>query len=249
MRYAAELEYDGSGFHGWQTQSHARSVQDCVETAFSKVADESVKVICSGRTDAGVHALAQVVHFETTASRKADEWLRGANANLPEDVAAHWVRPVDDDFHARFSARRRCYRYTIWNRAERSAVHRRIAANVHHPLDIGAMHRAAQALVGEHDFSSFRAAGCQSRSPVRRIFSVGVRRDNEFVEMVVCADAFVQHMVRNIAGVLIAVGAGVQPEAWVGEVLAHCDRTRGGITADACGLCFISVDYDARYGL
>lgn len=249
MKYAVEIEYDGGNFHGWQTQSHARNVQDCVEAAFSKVADETVKVICSGRTDAGVHALAQVAHFETGVHREASAWLRGANAGLPEDVVVHRVKPVDDDFHARFSALRRCYRYAILNLPERSALHRRTAAHVYHPLDAGAMHRAARVLIGEHDFSSFRAAGCQSRSPVRRVFSINVRRRGELVEIIVCADAFLQQMVRNIAGTLIAVGIGKQPEAWVEEVLMLRDRARAGVTADARGLCLVSVAYDARYGL
>ncbi len=249
MRYAAGIEYDGGDFHGWQTQSHARNVQDCVEAAFSKVAAEPVAVVCSGRTDAGVHALEQVVHFDARAQRRPSEWRRGANANLPEDVAVHWVKPVDDDFHARFSARRRCYGYVILNRPERSALHRRTATHVHRPLDAGAMRRAAQAVVGEHDFSSFRAAGCQARSPVRRVFSVDTRRAGEFVEIIVCADAFLQQMVRNIAGVLIAVGAGAQPEAWVGEVLARRDRTQGGVTAAGCGLYLLGVEYAARYGI
>ncbi len=249
MKYAAGIEYDGACFYGWQSQSHARNVQDCVEAAFSKVADETVEVICSGRTDAGVHALCQVVHFETDVLRETVEWLRGANANLPDDVAVHWVKPVASDFHARFSARRRCYRYVILNRSTRSALHRNRSAWEYRPLDAAAMHRAAQALVGEHDFSAFRAAGCQSRSPVRRVFSVDVRRDGEFVQVTICADAFLQKMVRNVAGTLIAIGAGEQPEAWAGQVLACRDRTRGGVTADGCGLYLLGVEYDERYGL
>ena len=249
MKYAAGIEYDGACFYGWQTQSHARNVQDCVEAAFSKVADETVEVTCSGRTDAGVHALCQVVHFETGAHRETIEWLRGANANLPEDVAVRWIKSVADDFHARFSARRRCYRYVILNRPTRSALHRHRSAWEYRRLDVAAMHRAAQALVGEHDFSAFRAAGCQSRSPVRRVFSVAVRRDGEFVQITICADAFLQHAVRNVAGVLIAIGVGARPEAWAGEVLASRDRTRGGVTADAGGLYLLGAEYDECYGL
>ena len=249
MKYAAGLEYDGTCFYGWQSQSHARNVQDCVAAAFSKIAAAPVKVICCGRTDTGVHALGQVVHFETEVQREMSEWLRGANANLPEDVAVQWVKPVDDDFHARFSARRRRYCYVILNRGERPALQRNASVWINRPLDADAMHRAAQALVGEHDFSSFRAAGCQSRSPVRHLLSIEVRREGELVQIGVCADAFLQHMVRNIAGVLIAIGSGEQSEGWAGEVLALCDRTQGGVTANPCGLYLLGAEYEARYGL
>ena len=239
----AEVEYDGTDFHGWQTQPHARNIQDYIEAALSQVADQTVKVVCAGRTDAGVHALGQVIHFDSDARRATSEWLRGANANLPGDIAVHWVKPTRDDFHARYSARRRRYRYVILNRAERPALQRRNSAWIHRPLDADAMQRAAQALVGEHDFSSFRAAGCQSHSPLRRVFGVELRRDGELVVMTICADAFLHHMVRNIAGVLIAVGGGDRPESWVGEVLAHRDRKQGGVTADARGLYLLDVEY------
>ena len=252
MKYAAGIEYDGTRFSGWQIQSHAPSVQAAVEEALSKVADVAVEVVASGRTDAGVHAIGQVAHFESGVAREPREWLRGANANLPDDVALRWVRPVAGDFHARFSARRRGYRYVILNRAERSPLYRYRSAFVHQPLDADAMRRSAQALVGEHDFSSFRAAGCRSRSPVRRVFEIVVRRcpnAKEFIEITVTADAFVQHMVRNVAGALIAVGAGERPGAWVAELLAARDRTRGGVTADACGLYLLGVEYDEHYKL
>ena len=249
MKYAAGIEYDGTCFYGWQTQAHVRNVQDCIESAFSKVADASIKITCAGRTDAGVHAIEQIVHFKTEVCRALPEWHNGANANLPEDVAVLWVKPVDDDFHARFSARRRCYRYVILNRPIRSALHRHTSAWVCRQMDEDAMHRAAQVFLGEHDFSSFRAAGCQSRSPVRSVLSIKVSRNGEFVEITVYADAFLQHMVRNIAGVLIAIGTGEKPESWAREVLMSCDRTQGGVTADSCGLYMLGIEYDEKYGI
>ena len=250
MKYAVGIEYDGTDFCGWQIQPHIRSVQSCVEAAFSKVAAGApVKFVGAGRTDSGVHALGQVAHFETNAQRGVLSWLRGANANLPEDVAVLWVKPVPDDFHARFSALRRHYRYVIFNHAERSALYRRTSVRVCRPLDESAMHRAAQALVGEHDFSSFRAQGCQSHNPVRRVLFIRVCRQGGFVQLTICANAFLQHMVRNIAGVLIAIGVGDRPVAWAGEVLARRDRKQGAITAGSRGLYLTDVEYAPRFGL
>ncbi len=249
MKYAVGIEYDGTDFCGWQIQSHARSVQSCVETAFSQVAGAPMKLVGAGRTDSGVHALTQVAHFGTDVQRDIFSWLRGANAHLPEDVAVLWVKPVSDDFHARFSALRRYYRYVIFNHPERSALYRRTSVRVHRPLDESAMHRAAQALVGEHDFSSFRAQGCQADSPIRQVFSIRVCRREKFVWLTVCANAFLQRMVRNIAGVLIAIGVGDRPEAWAAEVLARRDRRQGGITAGSCGLYLTDVEYAPRFGL
>jgi len=249
MRWALGIEYDGAGFHGWQSQGDVRTVQDCVEQALSRVADEPIGVQCAGRTDAGVHATGQVVHFETGARRAERSWLLGANVNLPDDVSVLWARPVRDDFNARYSAESRCYRYEILNRTTRSALQRRRAVWFHHPLDVARMHRAGQALLGEHDFSSFRAQGCQATSPVRRVMRLGVCREGERVILEIQANAFLHHMVRNIAGVLMAIGRGEQAESWVGEVLRRRDRAQGGVTAPPDGLYLVGVEYPPHFGI
>ncbi|MEJ2591037.1 MAG: tRNA pseudouridine(38-40) synthase TruA [Candidatus Thiodiazotropha sp.] len=249
MKIALGVEYDGSAFHGWQFQGDVRSVQESLELALSRVADHPVTVHCAGRTDTGVHATGQVVHFETAAVRSDRSWILGTNSNLPDDVSVSWARQMPDDFHARFSAVGRHYQYRIINRGYRSALWRNRAVWIHHPLDAAAMHRAAQRLVGTHDFSSYRALGCQAKHPVRTIHSLTVRREGEMVVMDVHANAFLHHMVRNIAGVLIAVGKGEQAETWAEEVLALRDRTLGGVTAPPQGLCLTRVDYPPEFGL
>ena len=249
MRICAVVEYDGTEFFGWQSQSHSRNVQDCVQDALSKVADQPIVTVCAGRTDAGVHAWRQVIHFDTDASRAPHEWLRGANANLPNDVCLRWVQEVADDFHARSDAIRRYYRYVILNDDVPSALLRNSCAHIARPLDAEAMHEAAQPLIGEHDFSGYRSAGCQSRSPVRKVESLRVHRDGRFIYIDICANAFVQHMVRNIAGVLIKVGHGDRPCDWPAEVLAQRDRTVGGVTAPGNGLYLVGVEYDKRHSL
>ncbi|MBW3568457.1 MAG: tRNA pseudouridine(38-40) synthase TruA [Proteobacteria bacterium] len=249
VRIAAGVEYDGSAFAGWQSQPHAPSVQDAVEAALSRVANHAVKVVCAGRTDAGVHAFGQVVHFDTDATRSQRSWVLGANSTLPASVNINWTRDVDEQFHARFGAVARTYRYVILNRWVRSAVHASRATWVHETLDAQVMHRAAQLLRGEHDFSSFRALACQAKSPVRTVERIDVRRENEWVILEITANAFLHHMVRNIAGVLIAVGKGERPEAWVQEVLDHKDRELGGVTAPPHGLYFIGPRYPERFDL
>lgn len=248
-RIAAGIEYDGSLFAGWQTQPHAPSVQDAVESAFSKVADHEVHVVCAGRTDAGVHGLNQVVHFDAAASRRQRSWVLGANSNLPASVNVCWTREMPDDFHARFSAIARSYRYVILNRWVRSAVHATRATWIHEPLDAAAMHRAAQHLRGEHDFSAYRALACQAKSPVRTIESIDVSRSGEWVTLEVTANAFLHHMVRNIAGVLIAIGKGEQVETWTREVLGRRDRSLGGVTAPPQGLYFVGPRYPERFAI
>jgi len=243
VRLAAGVEYDGSVFFGWQRQRQSPTVQACIEQALGQVADHAVVVHCAGRTDTGVHALAQVVHFDTPARRSERSWVLGANCQLPPGVVLRWVRPVPGEFHARYSAARRSYCYRILNRSVPSALDRARVAWIRRPLDADRMHQAAQVLVGEHDFSSFRASGCQARSPVRRIHSIAVGRRGSEVRINVQANAFVYHMVRNIVGVLIAVGEGRQDEHWVEEVLEARDRTRGGITAPAEGLYFLGPLY------
>jgi tRNA pseudouridine38-40 synthase len=249
MRYAVGVEYDGSGYAGWQHQGHARTVQQVVEAAFARVADHPVAVVAAGRTDAGVHATGQVIHFESDAARSERAWLLGVNSNLPPDVSLAWLKPVPDAFHARFSALARGYRYVILNRATRSGLLRARATWIHAPLDAAAMHEAAQALLGEHDFSAYRAAACQSRTPMRRVDAVEVRRDGEFVTLEITANAFLHHMVRNVAGVLLEIGRGERPVAWAAEILAGRERAAAGVTAPPDGLYLADVAYPAEYGL
>jgi tRNA pseudouridine38-40 synthase len=249
MRVACAVEYDGAGYAGWQRQPHARSVQAVVERALSFVADQPIQVSCAGRTDAGVHATWQVIHFDTDALRSERSWLLGVNANLPDDVRLVWVQPVDDEFHARFSARARSYRYVILNRDVPGALLRRRVAWEHRPLDEADMQRAAAYLVGEHDFSSFRAVACQAKSPVRTVHRLNVVRSGEMLYLDIQANAFLHHMVRNIAGVLLSVGRGDRPAEWVHEVLQRRDRARGGVTAPASGLYLVGVSYPPEYGV
>ncbi|MGB5740588.1 MAG: tRNA pseudouridine(38-40) synthase TruA [Woeseia sp.] len=243
MRLAMGIEYDGTSYNGWQRQRVGHGVQAVLEKALTIVANEAIEVFCAGRTDTGVHATAQVVHFDTNAMRGERGWLLGANSNLPDDVNVCWVRPVPDTFHARYSANARSYRYLILNRLVRSSLLRHRAWWVHSPLNVQRMQQAAHLLLGEHDFSAFRAAGCQARSTVREITELTVERHAEWLTITVTANAFLQHMVRNISGLLVAVGAGDRPPVWAGEVLASLDRTQGGVTAPAHGLTLIDVSY------
>ncbi len=249
MRIAAGIEYDGSGFSGWQLQAGARTVQAAVEQAFATVADQPVRAITAGRTDAGVHAACQVVHFDTNAHRSDYSWTRGATSNLPEDVACLWTRVVDADFHARFSATERRYRYVILNRSIRPTFLARRVAWERRPLDVQRMQLAADLLLGEHDFSAFRAVGCQAKSPVRELRRLDVFRRAGFICIDAHANAFLQHMVRNLAGVLLSIGAGERAPEWAGEVLATRDRTRGGVTAPPEGLYLTGIIYPAKYEL
>ncbi len=243
MRIAIGIEYDGTAYNGWQRQKSGIGVQQCVEDALTEVANESVEVVCAGRTDTGVHASGQVAHFDTTAERSQRGWLLGANSNLPDDISVSWVRPVSDDFHARFSATSRSYRYLILNRLVRSALHRHRAWWVHQPLDAAAMHEAAQALIGEHDFSAFRAAGCQAATPNREVTSIAVHRDGDWLTLAVTANAFLQHMVRNITGTLVAIGMGEESIGWCRQVLEGRDRRQGGVAAPPHGLTLVRVTY------
>lgn len=249
MRLAVGIEYDGTAYNGWQKQKSGTGIQERVEEALSAVADHALEVTCAGRTDTGVHASAQVAHFDTTSQRSARGWLLGANSNLPDDIAVTWVTAVPDDFHARFSATARSYRYRILNRLVRSALHRHRAWWVHQPLDAGRMHEAAQALLGEHDFSAFRAAGCQASTATRELRSIRVSRDGDWVLIDVTANAFLQHMVRNITGTLAAIGTGEEDVGWAGEVLAGRDRRRAGVAAPPQGLMLVAVEYPAALQL
>jgi len=244
QRWAAAIEYDGAAFHGWQTQQEGvRTVQESLSSALSYVADHPIDVVCAGRTDTGVHGLSQIVHFDTSARRPERAWVLGSNTRLPEDINVRWVSPVPQQFHARYSATARSYRYVFWNRPPRTALGRHRAAWVYHPLDAQRMHDAAQALVGEHDFSAFRAVACQSHTPWRHVDGIRVQRQGDLLCMDIRANAFLHHMVRNIAGVLMAVGKGEAGLDWPAQVLASRDRRQGGITAPAQGLYFVGVDY------
>ncbi len=247
MRIAAILEYDGSNFSGWQRQEDARSVQQCVEEALSKVANEPIAVTVAGRTDAGVHALAQVIHFDTTAARNGHSWVRGAVSNLPDDVALLWAEEVDAGFHARFSATGRRYHYVILNRLIRPTYLRGRVTWEYRLLDVAAMRESAKYLIGTHDFSSFRSAECQAKSPVRELRDLEVERHGEFVHIRVYANAFLQHMVRNIAGVLMDIGAGERKPGWAKAVLEAHDRTQGGVTAPPDGLYLTDIEYPEQF--
>ncbi|QIK36832.1 tRNA pseudouridine(38-40) synthase TruA [Caldichromatium japonicum] len=248
-RIALGVEYDGTDFQGWQVQSGVRTVQAVLEEAIARVADHPVQVQAAGRTDAGVHAIEQVVHFDTRACRSERAWVLGVNTHLPPDVAVRWAHPVTDDFHARFSATGRHYRYQILMRRTRSPLERHRAVWVHEPLDLERMQRAAQALIGEHDFSSFRALSCQAKSPIRRVFYLELEQQDEHIALAIGANGFLHHMVRNIAGVLIAIGRGEAPVDWTAELLRLKDRRLGGVTAPPQGLYFVRADYPERCGL
>ncbi|GAB3344836.1 tRNA pseudouridine(38-40) synthase TruA [Chromohalobacter beijerinckii] len=248
-RIALGVEYDGSAYCGWQRLTQAPSVQAALEAALSKIANTPVQALCSGRTDTGVHATRQIVHFDAPVPRTQKAWLFGANAKLPRDIAVRWVVPVADDFHARLSALARRYRYVILNQPSRPVLERANATWCREPLDAERMHAAAQALIGEQDFSSFRAAGCQSKSSHRHVHFIEVRRYGPMIVIDIQANAFLHHMIRNIAGALVAVGRGDHPTTYPGELLALRDRTQGNVTAPGCGLHFVDVYYDERFQL
>ncbi|MHB1950774.1 MAG: tRNA pseudouridine(38-40) synthase TruA [Acidiferrobacteraceae bacterium] len=248
-RIAAVLEYDGSGFRGWQHQGDGQSLQEAVENALAQVADHPVRVAVAGRTDAGVHALRQVIHFDPQAVRSDHSWLRGANTHLPRGVSVLWVRRVDPSFHARFSALARHYRYVILNRPVRPALLSGRVSWDYRRLDAVRMQEAAGALIGTHDFTSFRAIQCQAKSPVREVSRLTVARRGDLVTVDISANGFLHHMVRNIAGVLMAIGANERGTDWAGEVLKARDRTCAGVTAPPDGLYLLGVDYPERFGI
>ena len=251
LRVAMAVEYNGSAYCGWQTQKKpaVATVQSELEKALSRVAGQSVKVYCAGRTDSGVHASGQIIHFEPGVERSEKAWVMGANSNLPRDIAVQWARPVSDDFHARFSALTRTYRYIICNKPVKPALAYYQLTWVKEPLDCELMDREAQCLLGEHDFSSYRGAGCQSRSPFRNVHSISCTRRGDIVTIEITANAFLLHMVRNIAGVLIAVGRATAPSGWAKAVLEAKDRTAGGVTAAPNGLYLVAVEYPERFAL
>lgn len=250
MRIAMAVEYDGSGYSGWQLQKEtSNTIQGVVETAISKVADQPIRIHVAGRTDAGVHATGQIIHFDTQAERTERSWVFGANANLPNDVVMLWARPVSEAFHARFSAVRRSYRFVIFNRTVRPTFLAGRVTWTHKQIDIVPMIEASKCLLGEHDFSSFRAVGCQANSPVRTITRLEISQTGPYTYIDIEANAFLYHMVRNIAGVLMEIGAGEAVPEWCSEVLKLRDRTQGGVTAPAAGLYLVGVEYPEEFGL
>ena len=250
MRYAACIEYDGAAFHGWQSlKSGLPTIQAAVEAAIGKVANHPVAVICAGRTDSGVHGSRQIIHFDTTSVRDDRGWVYGSNANLPDTIAMRWVKPVSTAFHARFSALARRYRYIIYNNPIRPAHLCRGVTWNYRPLDIDRMREAGRYLVGEHDFTSYRAVQCQAKNPVRTIHHLELNRFGDLIIMDVMANAFLHHMIRNIAGVLMAIGHGKYEPIWAKEVLAARDRRAGAVTAPPWGLYFVDVSYPDEFAL
>ena len=248
-RVAALVEYDGTDYAGWQSQTHSRSIQDAVEAAISYVAGHKVTAVCAGRTDTGVHAIGQVIHFDTEAVRTPRAWVLGANTRLAADIALQWAGEVTVGFHARHAALRRSYRYYILNRSARSGLHRRRAAWIHRPLDAEAMNGAAQRLCGEHDFSAFRSVQCQSKTAVRRIHSVKVQRRGDCVWLEIEANGYLHHMVRNIVGTLMEVQALADPAAAMDTIVAGLNRRFAGATAPPEGLYLWQVEYPANFAI
>ena len=248
-RIAMGIEYDGSHFVGWQSQREGETVQQNVERALSKVANHPVKIFCAGRTDTGVHANEQVIHFETSAYRKHYSWIFGCNTNLPKSISSLWAVDVPESFHARFSAIQRSYRYTILNRKIRPSILNNYVSFVSQPLDDLRMQQAAQNLLGKHDFTSYRTVACQAKSPVRTLYKLEVTREGEFIHLDLQADGFLHHMVRNIAGVLIKIGAGEAGVEWSREVLEHKNRCLGGVTASSKGLYLKKISYPDEFNL
>lgn len=249
MRVALALEYAGHAFCGFQSQSTGCGVQDTVTRALGEIADHPVRIVAAGRTDAGVHAASQIVHFDTEAVRPETAWVRGVNAHLPPTASVLWARPVADEFHARFAAIARHYSYLLLTRPQRPGLFAPYVGWYHAPLDIGAMREGARYLAGTHDFSSFRAAECQAKSPVKTLTLVTIEQQQALVRFEFSANAFLHHMIRNLVGALVSVGTGKHPPAWLADLLAARDRTRAPATFAATGLYFAGADYDPRFAL
>jgi len=256
MRLALGIEYDGSAFHGWQRQNGLRTVQECIEKALARVANQAITVVVAGRTDAGVHAGGigdgigiggQVAHFDPPVYRPQHAWLMGANCYLPADIAIQWICAVPEDFHARFSATARHYRYFIYNARTRPALNRTRITWERRQLNITPMRLAAQYLIGTHDFSAYRAQGCQAKTPIRTLYQLAINQEGRIFTIDAIANAFLHHMVRNLVGVLVTIGAGEHPPGWAGDILASLDRGQGGVTAPAEGLHLVGVEYPARF--
>lgn len=249
MRIALMVEYDGSQYHGWQAQAGLRTVQQALERALSHVADHEISVVCAGRTDTGVHATNQIIHFDSEKERTIRSWIHGANSFLPKDVCVKWGREMPDNFHARFSATSRRYQYVVYNAPIRPALLRSNVTWQYRQLDHRLMHEASQHLLGEQNFTSFRSVECQSKTPMRHVHHLQVTRKGDLIIIDISANAFLHHMVRNIAGVLIAVGSGRKPVSWVHDVLCAQDRTLGAETAPPYGLYLVEVVYPAAFNV
>ena len=249
MRITLGIEYCGTNFRGWQSQAGGGTVQDVLEAALAQIAGEKIGVLCAGRTDAGVHATHQVAHFDTTVERPISAWVRGVNSHLPSGVAVRWAQPVGDEFHARFSARGRRYRYLLLNRPQRPGLWQGRLGWFHLPLDLAAMREASLRLLGEHDFSAFRAAECQAKSPIKTLTRAEVRQSGNLLIFDFEASAFLHHMVRNLVGTLVYIGKGAQSPAWIDELLQMRDRTRAAPTFSPDGLYFRGPIYEAHWGL
>ncbi|HAT7920843.1 TPA: tRNA pseudouridine(38-40) synthase TruA [Legionella pneumophila] len=249
MRIALVVEYDGSQYHGWQAQTGLHTIQQAVEFALSKVADSSISVVCAGRTDTGVHATNQVIHFDCEKDRSIRAWIHGANTFLPKDICVKWGKEMPENFHARYSAVSRRYRYVIYNGSIRPGLLRGNVTWQYRQLDHRLMQQGGQCLLGENDFTSFRSVECQSNTPMRNIHQLQVTRHGDLVVLDITANAFLHHMVRNIAGVLIAVGSGKHPVGWVKDVLNAKDRKLGAETAPSYGLYLVQVTYPKEFGL
>jgi tRNA pseudouridine38-40 synthase len=247
MRVALGIEYSGCHYFGWQKQDISPTVQEALESALSEVADEKIHVICAGRTDTGVHALQQVVHFDTSVQRETKAWQLGANTKLPKDIAVTWALNVDDEFHARFSAENRTYQYLILNRRARPAVYNGLVTWEYQKLDFDRMKQASLCLLGEHDFTSFRASACQAKSPIRTIHQLDIKQSGDWYLITISANAFLHHMVRNISGVLMAIGKGKKEIIWCNEVLESKDRKAAGVTAPPHGLYLVDIKYPEKY--
>lgn len=249
MRIALGLEYDGRAFRGWQSQRDGLTVQDALECALAEIAGSTVNTLCAGRTDAGVHATQQVVHFDTSVERPLTAWVRGVNTHLPEGVAVRWAHPVDDTFHARFSARGRRYRYVLLNRAQRPGLWHGRCGWYHGELDLERMQQAATRLIGEHDFSAFRAAECQAKSPIKQLWRADVQSRGDWLLFDFEASAFLHHMVRNLVGTLVYIGKGAHPPEWVAALLEQKDRKLAAPTFSPDGLYFRGPIYETHWGL
>jgi len=249
VRIALGLEYDGSRFCGWQSQAPGCGVQDALERALESIAGVPLRVVTAGRTDAGVHALGQVAHFDAPVERPLSAWVRGVNSELPDAVAVLWAQPVEAEFHARFSAVRRSYLYLLLNDPVRPALLAGRVGWFHLPLDLGAMQEAARFLQGRQDFSAFRAAECQAKSPVKELYRAEVTRQGGFIQFDFCANAFLHHMVRNMVGCLVYVGKGAQAPGWLAEVLRGRDRRLAAPTFAADGLYFLGPHYEPKWGV
>jgi len=249
MRLALGVSYRGQAYQGWQSQPGGNTVQDRLELALTSFADRPVRTLCAGRTDAGVHALNQVVHIDADVEREPFSWVRGTNRYLPADIAVQWCQPVSGDFHARYSAEGRRYAYLLLESPVRPAIEARAAGWTFRPLSAAAMEAAAAILIGEHDFSAFRSAECQAASPVKLMRSIAIHRRGAYWRIEFDASAFLHHMVRNIMGCLLAVGSGNREPAWLAEVLASRDRSRAAPTFAPDGLYFVGPYYDPRHAI